>query len=378
MQGLKEITISFTIGITGLTAWMYARHEARREGERRQETSVPTNISGRSEDPALDLNWGLKAIGLSMGQRTDRLERQVIVAVIDTGCDASHPDLRGNLWTNPGESGLDENGNSKATNGVDDDGNGLADDIHGWNFVDSSPDLMDEHGHGTHIAGIVAGRRGVAPGVSLMILKYYDPKNTGVDNLKFTVAAIRYAVRNGAQIINYSGGGVMKSAEEEAALGFAAQKGVLVVAAAGNDGMNSDFMHFYPAGYDLPNILSVGATDRADRPLPISNYGIQTVDVAAPGKNIYSTLPNGQHGYMTGTSQATAFVTGVAALALANRPEFTRDPAALIMELMLNSSSRSVLRDKNQSGSLVSANWALTGQTRVAASLPAKRAPAQN
>jgi subtilisin family serine protease len=231
------------------------------------------------------------------------------VAVIDTGCDPFHPDLKDSIWTNPGESGTDSYGRDKATNGVDDDGNGFVDDVHGWNFVSDSPEIMDEHGHGTHIAGIINN-----PHVSLMILKYFDNGSSGPENMANSIQALNYAIKMGAKIINYSGGGVLKSALEEEALREASRRGVLVVAAAGNEGLNSDFFHFYPADYDLPNIVSVAAVDRSGELLPSSNFGRKTVDVAALGKNVYSTLPNGEYGFMTGTSQATAFATRQASL----------------------------------------------------------------
>jgi subtilisin family serine protease len=166
-----------------------------------------------------------------------------------------------------------------------------------------------------------------------MILKYYDEHSTGEANLRHTVEAMRYAVRNGANIINYSGGGVLRSQAEEQALKFASDHHVLLVAAAGNEGLNSDFFHFYPADYDLPNILSVAAVDRQGHLLGLSNYGRGTVDVAAPGRNIYSTLPYGGHGFMSGTSQATAFVTGVAALLMAENSSY-KDPQLLIQHLL--------------------------------------------
>jgi subtilisin family serine protease len=255
--------------------------------------------------------------------------RDIVVAVIDTGIDVKHEDLSKNLWRNPGESGLDANGKDKATNGIDDDKNGFVDDVHGWNFVSNNNKLDDNHGHGTHIAGIIGaeagngkGIIGIAPEVSLMILKYYDPKVAGTDNLKNTVAAIRYAVAKGAHIINYSGGGTEFSQEEHDAIAEADRKGVLFVAAAGNEKSNSDQHHYYPADYKLKNIISVTAIDPSTEVLASSNYGVETVDIAAPGQNILSCLPNNAYGYMTGTSQATAFVTGAAALVMAHKQSF--------------------------------------------------------
>lgn len=358
MKGYKEILISFSIGIISLGTLSQLTNTLKSK-DRFSQVGEPTILQGRSEDANLSLSWGLKAIRAQEAWRIGRGSKDILVAVIDTGCDVHHPDLQKNIWANPGESGMDEDGNSKASNGIDDDDNGFVDDFHGWNFVSNSPDVMDEHGHGTHIAGIIgAGSSGVAPHVSLMILKYYDETTTGEENLRYTVKAIRYAVKMGAKIINYSGGGILRSEEEEAALRWAAQRGVLVVAAAGNEGLNSDFFHFYPADYELPNILSVTATDRNGSLLGVSNYGKSTVDLAAPGKNIYSTLPNNEHGYMTGTSQATAFVTGLAALVMAQDGSLTK-PELLISHLLKRGRPLASLRGRTRAESIINAEYAL-------------------
>ncbi|MGE4132843.1 MAG: S8 family peptidase [Bdellovibrionales bacterium] len=282
-------------------------------------------------DPAISAGWGLRMTDSQKAWRISQGSRDIVVAVIDTGADVHHPDLTANLWTNPGEVGKDSKGRDKASNGVDDDGNGYVDDIHGWNFVTSTSDLQDDHGHGTHIAGIIGaeggngiGISGVAPKVSLMVLKYYDAKGSEMNNLINTVKAIDYAVKMKANIINYSGGGIAPSPSEKAAIERAMKKGILFVAAAGNERSNSDIKKYYPADYGLPNILSVTAIDKNKNVLPSSNFGEQTVDIAAPGNDIISTLPNGQYGYMTGTSQATAFATGVAALIMANNSNLRR------------------------------------------------------
>jgi thermitase len=328
MQSLKEVLFSMLIGLLAVMAlrlWPAPSEVSKTE---------PAMINPPLQDAEIQLNWGLKVIHAPEAWANhSRGSREIKVAIIDTGCDINHPDLAANIWTNPGESGLDPDGQDKGSNQIDDDGNGFVDDVHGWNFASSSPVIRDEHGHGTHIAGIVGADHGVAPQVSLMILKYYDESNSGEDNLRHTIEAIRYAVKMGANIINYSGGGVLRSSQEEKALKFAADHQVLVVAAAGNEGLNSDFFHFYPADYDLPNILSVAAVDRKGQLLALSNYGRATVDIAAPGRNIYSTLPHGAHGFMSGTSQATAFVTGVAALMMADDPIY-KDPQRLIRQLL--------------------------------------------
>lgn len=280
-------------------------------------------------DPAIKQAWGLKKSDAARAWSVTQGSKKTIVAVIDTGVDEHHEDLIANLWVNPGESGRDNKGRDKATNGVDDDNNGFIDDVHGWNFVSNNNRLDDNHGHGTHIAGIIGaeagnnkGISGISPKVNLMILKYFDPKVPNTDNLKNTIAAIQYAVKMGAHIINYSGGGTDYSQEEHDAVLLAERKGILFVAAAGNERSNSDEHHYYPADYKLKNIISVTAIDPTTEVLASSNYGIDTVDIAAPGQNILSCLPHNSYGLMTGTSQATAFVTGAAALIMAHKNQY--------------------------------------------------------
>jgi len=298
---------------------------------------VPTKSQPAKEvevllnDPAIASGWGLKMTESQKAWRISQGSREIVVCVIDTGADVKHPDLKNNLWVNKGESGKDKLGRERATNGIDDDNDGYIDNVNGWNFVKNSGDVSDDHGHGTHIAGIIGaeggngiGISGVSPKVSLMILKYYDAKGTDVSNLVNTVKAIDFGVAHGCNIMNYSGGGVAPSVEEKSAIERAMRKGILFVAAAGNERSNSDVRKYYPADYGLPNILSVTAIDKDKNVLPSSNYGEQTVDIAAPGNDIISTLPNGQYGFLTGTSQATAFASGVAALVMANNPQLKK------------------------------------------------------
>lgn len=298
---------------------------------------VPTKKKPEKEvevllnDPAIPAGWGLKMTDAGKAWRISQGSRDITVCVIDTGADIHHPDLINNLWVNKGEVGKDAKGRDKATNGIDDDGDGFIDDVHGWNFAKNSNDVSDQHGHGTHIAGIIGaeggngiGISGVSPKVSLMVLKYYDSKGTDMNNLVNTVKAIDFATNHDCNIINYSGGGIAPSTEERAAIERAMKKGILFVAAAGNERSNSDTHKYYPADYGLPNILSVTAIDREKNVLASSNYGENTVDIAAPGNDIISTLPDGKYGYMTGTSQATAFATGVAALVMANNPNLRK------------------------------------------------------
>jgi subtilisin family serine protease len=271
--------------------------------------------------------------------------RAVIVAVIDTGIDASHKALSANIWHNSIE--------NKAQ-------------VFGWNFVSDKPNPVDEHGHGTHVAGIIGaiadpntGVSGVAHRVSIMPVKYYSDANPGSVNLKNTVRAINYAVEHGARIINYSGGGPEFSEEEYLAIKKAESKGVLFVSAAGNEHQDTDKSEnfYYPSAYRLSNIISVAATDIHNNLLNSSNWGKRTVDIAAPGENIFSTLPQGRFGYMSGTSQATAFVTGVAALLLAQDPSLTPQK---IKNIIVNSVDKlPQLQSKVFSGGRVNAHSAL-------------------
>lgn len=249
--------------------------------------------------------------------------RPVTVAVIDTGADLTHPLLMNRYWENSGEIGKDNKGRDKRSNNIDDDKNGFIDDVHGWDFVSNSGKITDQLGHGTHIAGIIAGHsdaetgfQGIASNARIMVIKYFDPKITGLANLRNSISALEYAIQMKVDIINYSGGGNEYSEEEEKLLQKAEKMGILLVAAAGNEKSDSDQTPFYPANYKSKNIISVAAIDRNSVLLPSSNFGKNSVNLAAPGFKVISTVPGNQMGLMTGTSQATAFVTGAAALLL--------------------------------------------------------------
>lgn len=292
-------------------------------------SKIENEPSALFNDPAITQAWGLKKSDAARAWSLTKGSRQIIVAVIDTGLDINHEDLKNNLWVNQGETGLDSKGRNKATNGIDDDKNGFIDDVHGWNFVRNNNKLDDNHGHGTHITGIIAaeannnkGIVGIAPEVSIMTLKYFDPASPGSDNLKNTIKSIHYAVKMGAHIINYSGGGMDYSQEEFEAVNEARKKGILFVAASGNERSNSDKFPYYPADYNLDNIISVTAFNPSVEVLASSNWGTESVHIAAPGQNVISTLPGNSYGFMTGTSQATAFVTGGAALVLSHKVGF--------------------------------------------------------
>lgn len=231
----------------------------------------------------------------------------VITAVIDTGVDINHPDLKDHIWTNPGESGIDSLNRDKSRNNIDDDNNGYIDDVHGWNFVDNNNNVLDTHGHGTHVAGII--NKSKLSSTRLMILKYYSATAKEEENLVNSLLALKYAIDHNSHIINYSGGGESKNKLEEELIKEALNKNIILVAAAGNNSKDNDKLGFYPASYKLPNIIAVAAMDNSLRLLPSSNYGKNTVHLIATGKNIYSSLPHAKYGFMTGTSQATAIVT---------------------------------------------------------------------
>ena len=276
-----------------------------------------------SSDPGTSSQWALDAMSATQAWDITTGSRNVVVAVIDSGIDLTHPDLMANLWTNPGEI---------AGNGIDDDANGFVDDIHGWNFVTNDPNVQDGYGHGTHVAGVIGatgnngvGVTGINWNVSIMTLRFQD--NQGVGYTGDAIKAIQYATMMrrdygvNVVVINASwGGGTGYSSTLEATLRDAGTAGITFVAAAGNGAADSDVVPRYPSGYDLPNVIAVGACDATGSLAGFSNYGVTSVDLAAPGTSIYSTLPGGQYGWLSGTSQAAPQVTGAVALLAAASP----------------------------------------------------------
>ncbi len=235
---------------------------------------------------------------------------EIIVADIDSGMDLSHPDLVANLWTNPKESAADP--------GVDHDGNGYVNDLHGYDFYANKPDPIDENGHGTHTAGTIAAVRnnqgviGVAPRVKVMPLRFLGPDGQG--GTDGAIQAIYYAIHMGARVISASWGGGGFSSLLAQAVKDAEDAGVVFVAAAGNDGRDISRFPTYPASF--PNVLTVGATTAADQLAGFSNFGVNSVLIAAPGDRIYSTYLHQSYATMSGTSMATPQVSGAVALAL--------------------------------------------------------------
>ena len=284
-------------------------------------------------DPFFADQWGLHNIGGGGGLADADIDApeawdqtvghsSVVVAVVDSGIDYRHRDLASNIWVNPREI---------AGNGVDDDGNGFVDDVHGYDFANGDSDPWDDHGHGTHVAGIIGavgsngeGIAGVAWQVRLMPLKFLG--TGGVGSVADAIRAINYATmmrsRYGVNIraINASWGGSSYSGALETAIRAAGETGILFVTAAGNDSRNNDFHPQYPANYDLPNVISVAASDRYDRLASFSNFGQQKVHLVAPGVQILSTVPGGGYQKLSGTSMAAPFVSGAVALVAAAAP----------------------------------------------------------
>ena len=245
----------------------------------------------------------------------------VIVAVIDSGVDYNHPDLQNNIWSNTAET---------PNNGIDDDNNGLVDDIRGWDFANNDNNPMDDNRHGTHVAGIIAaqgnngiGGSGVAWAAKIMPLKFLALDGRG--STSSAIRAIQYASQMGAKIANNSWGGAANSLALRDAIIAANQAGMLFIAAAGNNttGVNNDTTPTYPANYPIANVLSVAATTNSDGLASFSNFGPRTVHVAAPGAGIYSTVPNRGYALLSGTSMAAPVVAGMAAILLAANPNLT-------------------------------------------------------
>ncbi len=257
-----------------------------------------TAIDTLPNDPLFGQLWGLNNTGQTVKSSTGSADADidapeawstttgsssVVVAVIDSGVDWHHPDLAANIWTNPGESCA-----GCASDGIDNDGNGYVDDVHGWDFVNNDNDPFDDNGHGTHVAGTIGasgsngvGIAGVNWNVQIMPLKFIGANGQGTAD--DAVRAILYATRMGAVASNNSWGGEEFSQALEDAIADADAHGSLFVAAAGNSGKNTDTTPDYPSGFDLPNVITVGATDQNDVRAWFSNYGKQSVDLAAPG-----------------------------------------------------------------------------------------------
>lgn len=300
------------------------------------------SIQVEPNDPSYPSLWALSNTGQTGGLPGadigapllwDRINSAAgeVIAIIDTGVDHRHEDLAANIYVNP---------NEIADNGIDDDGNGLVDDVHGWDFANGDNDPDDDNGHGTHVAGIAGavgnnglGTVGVSWDVRLLPLKFLDDEGFGTTG--DAVLAIDYALAAGVKIINASWGGNNFSNILRQAVQRAHAKGVLFVAAAGNStpGRNNELTPFYPSSFDLPNIIAVAATDHEDRLAGFSHFGVVSVDLAAPGVDILSTRDGDTYGFLSGTSMATPHVSGALALYRSRYPEIGMAEAkALILD----------------------------------------------
>lgn len=271
--------------------------------------------------------WGLHNTGQTGGTTDADIDapeawtfstgsRDILVGIIDTGFDYSHPDLAANAWSNPGEI---------ANNGIDDDGNGFIDDTKGWDFYANDNDPMDTNGHGTHCGGTIGavgdnatGVVGVNWEVSLVGIQFLGPSGGGATS--DAIDAVNYGTTIGTDLTSNSWGGGAYSALLEQAIQDAADSDILFVAAAGNDSFDSDSYSNYPSGYDVDTIISVASTTDTDDLSYFSNYGATTVDLGAPGSDILSTVPGAAYDTYSGTSMATPHVSGALALLKAMAP----------------------------------------------------------
>ena len=271
------------------------------------------------------VSWGVEpdnktsSINLLNAWKKFEKKKEVVVAVIDTGIDPNHPFLKDNLYTLSGAS---------------------SDTNYGVDFSKGRKSInqpIDTHGHGTHVSGII---KSVYPNVKILSLKYYNKKASGKENLNSTIKALQYAVDKGVDIINYSGGGPEPDLEELRILKQAEQKGIIIIAAAGNEQSNIDIKKnaYFPASYGLSNIITVTAHDKNLQILGSSNYGKKSVDISAPGFRIKSALPKRKAGFLTGTSQATAFASGVAAMLISQFPDLK---ASQVKNILIGSANKS-------------------------------------
>jgi len=279
------------------------------------EPNYKYHIFSEPTDPSFLNQWGLEKIKAKEAWDIET-GKDVVVGVIDTGVDYKHEDLKNNMWVNIAE--------QDGVKGVDDDENGYIDDIYGYDFVNKDADPMDDNRHGTHCAGVIGaeandvGVVGINWNVKIMALKFLDRLGNG--NTTDAILAIDYAIKKDVKILSNSWGGGPEGQALKDAITYAQENGVLFIAAAGNSYTS---LPNYPASYEHDNIISVAASNNLDTRPAFSNYGIPHVDITAPGKSIYSTIPNNRYGYASGTSMAAPHVSGAVALLWASIQELS-------------------------------------------------------
>ncbi|WP_237739897.1 S8 family serine peptidase [Rheinheimera nanhaiensis] len=310
-----------------------------------------------SNDPLFNQQWHLQTspgINAQAAWDSSTGDAQVIVAVIDTGVDYSHPDLQANIWQNPEEI---------AGDGIDNDGNGYVDDIYGINPADDNVDPMDEDGHGTQVAGIIGavgnnstGVAGVNWSVTLLPCRFMDVNGEGF--VSDAIACLNYVLalkQRGENIVatNNSWGGPVFSQALYNAVQAHYDAGILFVASAGNDNTQAPF---YPAAFDLPNVISVSAHGQSGSKADFANYGRNWVDLSAPGVAIYTTDLDNQYSLASGTSMAAPVVTGVAALLSAAEPGLNANQLRARLLISGVTATDSVLSSQTATGHLLLAS----------------------
>lgn len=299
---------------------------SRIEGVRYAEPNHFVYAAGIPNDPQFSWLWGMHNTGQMVNGDPGVANADIdapaawdvftgdpnmVVAVLDTGVNYLHPELAGNMWSNPGEI---------PANGVDDDENGYVDDVHGWDFWNNDGNPMDDHGHGTFCAGVIGARGNNGIGIAgvnwrckIMALKFFSGSIQAT--IEGAVAAIDYAVSNGARVSSNSWYAGASLALEDA-VDSAHAAGHLIVAAAANFATNNDLIPYYPASYAHDNVIAVGGSTNDDELASFSNYGAVSVDLLAPAVNVYSCWINNGYLWGDGTSAATPHVAGAAALLL--------------------------------------------------------------
>ncbi len=310
------------------------------------EPNYEVSISAVPDDPDYSQLWGMQTVSAPQAWDITTGSSDVIVAVIDSGVDYTHPDLAENIWINTGEI---------PDNGIDDDNNGFVDDYHGWDFYSEDPDPMDENGHGTHCAGTIGavGNNGIGVAgynwqISIMPLRFLGP--TGSGYTFDATQAVLYGTMMGARVMNHSwGGGAYSKALHDA---LAASPAIMSIA-AGNDDYNLDQINYYPASYDCENIIVTAAVDSNGDIAYFSNYGKNSVDVAAPGVAILSTVLNGGYEYYKGTSMAAPQVSGLAGLLCTADPDASALDIKRTIKTHVTSSEK--VADKVETGGVINA-----------------------